>query len=78
MIDPFLHQLNKVSMNVVHLPENLATGEQTISFQGSTGFKVTQSAMMDTHALSIYTNPLNLYVLTCRAVSISFLGPLSL
>ena len=38
-VDPFLCQLNEVSIQALHLPENLATDEQTISFQGRSPYK---------------------------------------
>ena len=39
-VDPFLRHLNQVSMQAVHLPENLACDEQTISFQGRSVYKL--------------------------------------
>ena len=39
-VDPLLRHLNQVSMKAVHLPENLACDEQTISFQGRSIYKL--------------------------------------
>ena len=33
-IDPFLEHINKVSIQAVHLPENISCDEQTIGFSG--------------------------------------------
>ena len=38
-IDPFLKHINNVSMEAVHLPQNLSVYEHTIGFQGRCAIK---------------------------------------